>query len=130
MLGVELRLEICEMLDAVGQERVRSGLLDATGVAGIVVFETELITVVDPVGAGDAGCGSGASHLLQVFPRAALSHHFEEQILDDHQEEQHLPLLTPGHARQHLQKFGIDLLSKGQAVIGKVRHARLAPDFT
>ena len=64
--------------------------------------------------------------LLQVLPHAPLSQHLEQEVLDDHQQEQHLALLTARHPRQHVQEVRIDLSRQGDTVLRGVRHA-LAP---
>lgn len=54
--------------------------------------------------------------LLQVFPQPALPHHLVQEVLHDHEQEQHLALLTLGHTGQHLQQFGVDFLGQRQTV--------------
>ena len=64
-----------------------------------------------------------AVDLLDVFAQAALSHHLIQEILDDHQKEEHLALLPARHAGQHLQQLRINLLRERQTV-REFRHLR------
>jgi hypothetical protein len=81
---------------------------------------------VEALASPTLGCRafSRVTQLFQVFPRAPFSHHLKEQILDNHQEEEHLALLAAGHPRQHLKQFGVYFVGKRKAIITKVRHAK------
>ena len=41
--------------------------------------------------------------LCEVVAGALLPHHLKQEILDDHQQQEHLPLLPARHARQHVK---------------------------
>ena len=74
------------VLKALRKEPVRIRFLNRSRIARVVVFEAEPIAALHPVGARNPGLFCCASHLLQIFPRATLSHHLEEQVLDDHKQ--------------------------------------------
>ena len=56
--------------------------------------------------------------LFEVFAGAAFAHHLVEEILDDHEEEQGLALLAAGHAREHVQKFGVYFIRELLIIVG------------
>jgi len=68
-------------------------------------------------------CHQSAWRLFHILSCAALAHHFVQEILDNHEQKQHLTLLPARHSREHLQQLRIDLLSEPQMAVGKVRHS-------
>lgn len=60
--------------------------------------------------------------LLEVFFGAALAHHFVEEVLYDHEEEEDLALLASGHAGEHVEELRVDLFRQGEAVLRDICH--------